>query len=57
MTLRQIEKHEPLTAATQKAGLRASFDSFVVKQTFVFQIKFSGKSPTLRVAAKRYKQW
>jgi hypothetical protein len=53
MTLRQIEKHGPLTAATQKAGLRASFDSFVVKQTFVFQIKFSGKSPALRVAAKR----
>ena len=27
--------------------------SFVVNQTLVFQIKFCGKSPALRVAAKR----
>jgi len=26
----------------------------VVNQTLVFQIKFCGKSPALRVAAKRY---
>ncbi len=35
-------------------GVSCSKDSFVVHQTFVFQIKFCGKSPALRVAAKRY---
>lgn len=45
-----------VTAPTQKAGFRTSFDSFVVNQTFVFQIKFSGKSPALRVAAKRWRK-
>ncbi len=43
-----------ITAPTQKAGFRASYDSFVVNQTLVFQIKFCGKSPALRVAANRY---
>jgi hypothetical protein len=43
-----------ITAPTQKAGFRASYDSFVVNQTLVFQIKFCGKIPALRVAAKRY---
>jgi len=28
--------------------------SFVVNQTLVFQIKFCGKSPAIRVAANRY---
>jgi len=42
-----------ITAPTQKAGLRVSKDSFVVNQALVFQIKFCGKSPALRVAAKR----
>ncbi len=36
-----------------KGGVSCSKDSFVVKQAFVFQIKFCGKSPALRVAAKR----
>ncbi|MBK9643528.1 MAG: hypothetical protein IPO72_20185 [Saprospiraceae bacterium] len=34
-------------------GVSCSKDSFVVNQTLVFQIKFCGKSPALRVAAKR----
>ena len=34
-----------------KGGVSCSKDSFVVNQTFVFQIKFCGKSPALRVAA------
>lgn len=42
-----------ITAPTQKAGFSASYDSFVVNQTLVFQIKFCGKSPALRVAAER----
>jgi hypothetical protein len=36
-----------------KGGVSCSQDSFVVNQTLVFQIKFCGKSPALRVAAKR----
>jgi len=34
-------------------GVSCSIDSFVVNETLVFQIKLSGKSPALRVAAKR----
>jgi hypothetical protein len=37
-----------------KGGVTCSKDSFVVNQTLVFQTKFCGKSPALRVAAKRY---
>jgi len=36
-----------------KGGVSCSKDSFVVNQTLAFQIKFCGKSPALRVAAKR----
>ena len=36
-----------------KGGVSCSKDSLVVNQTLVFQIKFCGKSPALRVAAKR----
>ena len=39
-----------------KGGVSFSKDSFVVNQTLVFQIKFCGKSPALRVAAKRCTQ-
>jgi hypothetical protein len=38
-----------------KGGVSCTKNSFVVDQTFVFQIKFCGKSPALRVAANRYK--
>lgn len=37
-------------------GVSCSADSFVVNGSLVFQIKFCGKSPALRVAAKRYQQ-
>jgi len=39
-----------------KGGVSCFKDSFLVNRTFVFQIKFCGKSPALRVAAKRYSQ-
>jgi hypothetical protein len=39
-----------------KGGVLCSKDSFVVNQTFVLQMKFCGKSPALRVAAKRYQK-
>jgi hypothetical protein len=34
----------------QKGGVSCSKDSLVVNQTLVFQIKFCGKIPALRVA-------
>jgi hypothetical protein len=37
-----------------KGGVSSSKDSFVINQTLVFQIKFCGKSPALRVGAKRW---
>ena len=37
-----------------KGGASCSKDSFVGKGSLVFQIKFCGKSPALRVAANRY---
>jgi len=39
-----------------KGGVSCSKDSFMVNGSLVFQIKFCGKSPALRVAAKRYHQ-
>ena len=36
-----------------KGGVSCSKDSFVVNGSLVFQIMFCGKSPALRVAAKR----
>ena len=47
----------PYNSTYPKGGVLSSKDSFAVNQTFVFQIKFYGKSPALRVAAKRYGQW
>jgi hypothetical protein len=44
----------PHNSTYPKGGISCSKDSFVVNQTLVFQIKFCGKSPALRVAAKRY---
>jgi hypothetical protein len=39
-----------------KGGVSCSKDSFVGKGSSVFQIKFCGESPALRVAAKRWQQ-
>ena len=41
------------TAPTQKAGFRASYDSFVVKKTVVLRINICDKNPPLRQAANR----
>ena len=35
-----------------KGDVSCAKDSFMVNQTLIFQIKFCGKSPALRVAAK-----
>ncbi len=44
----------PLTAPTRNWRFSAPYDSFVVKQTFVLRMKFSGENRQLLVAAKRY---
>ena len=49
----QIEKGTGYNSTYPKGGVSFSKDSFVVNQTLVFQIKFCGKSPALRVAANR----
>jgi hypothetical protein len=61
-----LDKHSKMTAELTrqtkstghnstypKGGVSCSKDSFVVNRTLVFQIKFCGKNPALRVAAKR----
>ena len=50
------ERRAACNSTYPKGGVSCSKDSFVVHQTLVFQIKFCGKSPALRVAAKRYLQ-
>ena len=40
------QERQPITAPTRNWRFSASYDSFVVNQTLVFQIKFCGKSPT-----------
>jgi hypothetical protein len=48
-----VDRRPACNSTYPKGGVSCSNDSFVVKQTLVFQIKFCGKSPALRVAAKR----
>ncbi len=38
-----------------KGGVSCFADSFVVAASSVLRMKFSGKNPALRVAAKRYR--
>ena len=53
----KIEKLKtPYNSSYPKGGVSCSKDSLVVNGTLVFQIKFGGKSPALRVAANRYAQ-
>ena len=39
------KKNTAYNSSYPKGGVSCSKDSFVVNQTFVFQIKFCGKSP------------
>jgi len=48
-----MERIASYNSTYPKGGVLCSKDSFVVQQTLVFQIKFCGESPALRVAAKR----
>jgi hypothetical protein len=52
-----VEKEKrPHNSTYPKGGVSCSKDSFAANGTLFFQIKFCGKSPALRVAAKRYQQ-
>ena len=53
---RRADRTPAANSTYPKGGVSCSKDSLVVNQTLVFQINFCGKSPALRVAAKRYDQ-
>ncbi len=48
------EKEQPIAAVWRNGGFSASYDSFVVNQTFVLRMNICGKNRQLLVAAKRY---
>ena len=50
------KNNEHITAPTRNWRFSASYDSFVVNQTFVLRMNICGKNRQLLVAAKRYKQ-
>ena len=47
-------ERQHLTAPTKNWRFSASYDSFVVAQTFVLRMNICGKNRQLLVAAKRY---
>lgn len=49
-----LQESQTSNNTTPKGEVSCSKESFVVEQTFVFQVKFCGKSPALRVIANRY---
>jgi hypothetical protein len=48
------KEHRSDNTGLAKVAVWCFVGQFVGNQTLVFQIKFCGKSPALRVAAKRY---
>jgi hypothetical protein len=49
-----VDRRPACNSTYPKGGVSCPKDSFVVNQTLVFQIKFCGKSPALRVPANRW---
>ena len=47
------QERQPITAPTRNWRFSASYDSFVVQQTFVLRMNISGKNRQLIVAAER----
>jgi hypothetical protein len=47
------DRRAPCNSTYPKGGVSCSKESFEVHQKLIFQIKFCGKSPALRVAASR----
>ncbi len=50
------KKADRITAVWRNGGFSASYDSFVVIQTFVLRMNICGNNPPLRQAANRYAQ-
>ncbi|GEM_PF-2524822 len=50
------QERQPITAPKKNWRLGASYDSFVVQQTFVLRMNICGKNRQLLLAAKRYSQ-
>jgi len=50
------QERQPITAPTRNWRFSASYDSFVVAQTFVLRMNICSENRQLLVAAKRYKQ-
>ena len=48
------QERQPITAPTRNWRFSASYDSFVVNQTFVLRMNICGKNRQLLVAANRY---
>ena len=48
-----IIESRPANSTYPKGGVSCSKNSFVVSESSVLRMKFSGKNPALRVAAKR----
>jgi hypothetical protein len=46
----------PYNSTYPKGGVSCSADTFVVAESSVLRMKFSGKNPALRVAAKRWQK-
>jgi len=51
--MKERKERRPHNSSYPKGGVSYSKESFVVNQVLFFQIKFCGKCPALRVAAKR----
>ena len=49
------QERQPITAPTRNWRFSASYDSFVVNQTFVLRMNICGENRQLLVAAKRYR--
>ena len=49
------QERQPITAPTRNWRFSASYDSFVVAQTYVLRMKICNKNRQLLVAANRYR--
>jgi hypothetical protein len=53
MTYRMTDRTPAANSTYPKGGVSCFADSFVVAESSVLRMEFSGKNPALRVAAKR----
>jgi hypothetical protein len=52
-----VTRTTPYNSTYPKGGVSYFADRFVEAESLVLRMKFSGKNPALRVAAKRYSQF